>query len=214
MAVPALLVVVAAALATVAVSLVVTAVEAERSTGARGPSRVAVATDGGTAPAFGPAGSASPSIPASAGHPPGGVPPQSPAGAALSSSAVAQAAPGCAPVRVAFGTGQAMPSPEVVARLRELGARLAAQPGATLVIDGHADSLGSDELNLRLSKRRAEALAWVLQGAGVDPTRITSRGFGAFSPMEGSAEDADANRRADIHVRGACPEGYTEVLGP
>lgn len=227
-AVPALLVVVAAALATVAVSLVVPVVEAERSAGAGASNRAAVAIDVGTAPAsgqatpaFGQAAPASgssgtplPSAPASAGEPPSGEPAQRGAASAPSTSPVALGAPGCLPIRVAFGTGQAMPSPTAAARLRELGARLVEHPKSTVVIDGHADSLGSEDLNLRLSKRRAEAVAWVLENAGVPKASITSRGFGAYSPVEGAGDDAEANRRVAIHVRGTCVTGFEEALEP
>lgn len=126
----------------------------------------------------------------------------------------ARTAPPCEPILVGFGVGQAMPSERVVARLRELGRALAPSAASTVVIDGHADSLGSEELNLRLSKRRAESVAWVLENAGVPKARITSRGFGAYLPMEGARDDAEANRRVAIHVRGSCVAGFEEVLEP
>jgi outer membrane protein OmpA-like peptidoglycan-associated protein len=126
----------------------------------------------------------------------------------------ARAAPVCRPILVGFGVGQALPSERVAARLRELAQSLAGAPASTIVIDGHADSLGSDELNLRLSKRRAQGVAWVLENAGVAKERITSRGFGAYLPIEGSRDDAEVNRRVVIHVRGECVPGFEEVLEP
>ncbi len=126
----------------------------------------------------------------------------------------ARATPPCEPILVGFGVGQALPSERVAARLRELGRALAPLVGTTVVVDGHADSLGSEDLNLRLSKRRAEAVAWVLENAGVPKASITSRGFGAYSPIEGARDDAEANRRVAIHVRGTCVTGFEEALEP
>jgi outer membrane protein OmpA-like peptidoglycan-associated protein len=213
-AVPALLVVVAAASATVAVALMVPALEARSQLSSGERVQTAEHSAEQVRSASTPAPEAAPEAAASSASASTATPAVSVAVPAASSGVGSLPEPSCAPIRVAFATGQAAPSPKVAARMRELAALLHEHPGATVVIDGHADSLGSDELNLRLSKRRAEALAWVLQSVGVEPKRITSRGFGAFSPLEGTQEDAEINRRAVIHVRGACPRGFTEVLGP
>jgi outer membrane protein OmpA-like peptidoglycan-associated protein len=120
-------------------------------------------------------------------------------------AAAEQTAPRSCALPFEFGAGLATPSSAVAAEVRALAAFLREHPEATVVVDGHADSLGSEELNLRLSKRRADALAWVLESSGVARTRVTARGFGSFSPAEGTREDAASNRRAVVHVRGGCP---------
>ncbi|MFO0549537.1 MAG: OmpA family protein [Polyangiaceae bacterium] len=132
--------------------------------------------------------------------------PPAPASAALSAAADPGKPQVCEPFIIEFKPAEVAPSTEVAARLRKLAEFLVAHPNDVVVIDGHADSFGSEELNLRLSKRRADAIAWVLVSSGVDKTRVTARGFGAFSPVEGSSEDADENRRAVVHVKGDCPE--------
>jgi outer membrane protein OmpA-like peptidoglycan-associated protein len=200
--VPSLLLVSAAMLGTIAVGLLVPALERSEAARAEAPPPIVEPPAAVTPP---PALSASAALV---------VEPAPLARATATAEASPPKPEACPAIRVAFDTGQAAPSAHVAARLRALAVALAPHPEATVVIDGHADSLGSDELNLRLSKRRAEALAWVLQSSGIDAKRVTSRGFGAFSPVEGSTEDADINRRAVIHVRGACPPGFTEVLGP
>ena len=120
----------------------------------------------------------------------------------------------CEPLLVDFPSGSATPSQLAADQLRKRAAFVLAEPNVRIVIDGHSDSLGSDDLNLRLSKRRAEALAWVLENAGVPRARITSRGFGAFLPIEGAVEAADINRRGVIHFRGGCPNDLVRKVEP
>ena len=120
----------------------------------------------------------------------------------------------CEPMLVDFPSGSATPSQLAADQLRKRAAFVLAEPNVRIVIDGHSDSLGSDDLNLRLSKRRAEALAWVLENAGVPRARITSRGFGAFLPIEGAVEAADINRRGVIHFRGGCPNDLVRKVEP
>lgn len=120
----------------------------------------------------------------------------------------------CEPMLVDFPSGSATPSQLAADQLRKRAAFVLADPKVSVVIDGHSDSLGSDDLNLRLSKRRAEALAWVLENAGVERARVTSRGFGAFLPIEGAVEAADINRRGVIHFRGGCPNDLVRKVEP
>lgn len=202
------LLVASTALCGVAVSLFVRALD-QRSAGPTTTETVASlqpGTSAAEAPAV--AASGSPPLASEAAAPPAF------ASGAAHGDAVAAPSQTCGQLHIAFHAGQVAPSAAIAARLRELAAELKAHPEITLVIDGHADSLGSDELNLRLSKRRADTLAWLLSQGGVERQRITARGFGAFSPVEGTTEQADINRRAIIHQRGGCIPGFKEVLGP
>lgn len=71
-----------------------------------------------------------------------------------------------------------------------------------LRIDGHADERGSDEYNVALGLRRAQAVKDFLAGYGIDPNRLEVRSFGENSPLDPrSSEDAFAkNRRAEFQV--------------
>ena len=70
-------------------------------------------------------------------------------------------------------------------------------------IEGHTDSEGTDERNQRLSDRRAEAVAEFLSRSGVDPTRLTTIGYGASKPVADnqSAEGRARNRRIEFIVK-------------
>lgn len=122
--------------------------------------------------------------------------------------------PACAPVRVAFQSNAVGPSPVARAEIDRLAAWLGAHPDVTLLVSGHADALGTEDGNLRLSHMRAESVARELSARGVDRARMTVRGYGAYQPVEGVPEDAADNRRVVVHVRGECPRGFEEVIGP
>lgn len=50
-------------------------------------------------------------------------------------------------------------------------------------VEGHTDSIGSEQYNLRLSRRRAESVASGLESEGVSAGRIRTRGFGEKYPI-------------------------------
>ncbi len=50
-------------------------------------------------------------------------------------------------------------------------------------VEGHTDSIGSEDYNQRLSERRAEAVASALGTEGVSENRIRTRGFGKKYPI-------------------------------
>jgi peptidoglycan-associated lipoprotein len=75
-------------------------------------------------------------------------------------------------------------------------------PGVTLRIEGHADERGSNEYNLALGQRRAEAVRRYLLSYGIDPSRFTTISYGEERPLV-NAHDENAwaqNRRAEFVV--------------
>lgn len=68
-------------------------------------------------------------------------------------------------------------------------------------VGGHTDSRGSDRRNLRLSQQRAEAVRTYLIAHGVDPSRLTARGYGETQPIESNRTEAgrQANRRVELN---------------
>lgn len=84
--------------------------------------------------------------------------------------------------------------------------------GGEVVLGGHSDAGGNDEINLRISRARAEAVRDWLVEAGVAEERIEVIAFGEQNPVEpnalpdGAANEAGraANRRVDITVEVAA----------
>ncbi len=80
-----------------------------------------------------------------------------------------------------------------------------AHPEIPLVrIEGHTDSRGPAEYNMRLSKRRADSvLRYLATKGGVSRERLSAEGFGEAQPLVPNAttdEEHEKNRRVEFHV--------------
>ena len=75
-------------------------------------------------------------------------------------------------------------------------------PQTQIVIAGHTDSVGSEQYNLDLSLRRANAVADYLIGRGVAKARMSTEGRGEMQPIASndSAAGRAQNRRVEIYV--------------
>jgi OmpA-OmpF porin, OOP family len=69
---------------------------------------------------------------------------------------------------------------------------------------GHADSIGSDEYNQRLSVRRADAVKAYMVSKGLEPNRVYTEGKGEKQPVANNktADGRAKNRRTEIEVIG------------
>lgn len=103
---------------------------------------------------------------------------------------------------VLFETGKAELLPTASPRLDKLAEFLRQYPDRRLLVEGYADAVGSDRYNLELSQRRAESVARALVQRGVDPARITTRGYGeSYSVADNtSAEGRALNRRVEVVI--------------
>jgi outer membrane protein OmpA-like peptidoglycan-associated protein len=73
-------------------------------------------------------------------------------------------------------------------------------PGSAVVVEGHTDSVGSEEYNQRLSKRRAYAVKeYLVARHGIDAKRLLDTGIGKQQPIMGLAPQAPENRRVQFH---------------
>jgi OOP family OmpA-OmpF porin len=78
---------------------------------------------------------------------------------------------------------------------------LNAHPGSTAVVEGHTDSVGTDEYNQKLSERRATAVREALvTDFGVSPSKVTSAGYGESRPI--ATNDTAAGRAENRRVVG------------
>jgi len=73
-------------------------------------------------------------------------------------------------------------------------------PQVSAWVCGFTDSTGGDELNERLSLKRAEAVAGYLASRGVEPARLKTRGFGKEFEVAGNdtPEGRALNRRTEV----------------
>jgi OmpA-OmpF porin, OOP family len=94
---------------------------------------------------------------------------------------------------------------EVVAKLRDL------KDVRYIIVNGHADRLGSVQYNQKLSEKRAEAVRAYLVSKGVDASKVETLGFGKTLPVKSCPDQKSRkeiieclspNRRVVVEVQG------------
>ena len=100
-----------------------------------------------------------------------------------------------------FETGSAAISVSSQALLQSL-AEIANQCPGAVSVEGHTDSVGAEEPNLRLSQARADAVLEALGALGVANSRITAIGYGESQPIvsNDTADGRAKNRRIVIQI--------------
>lgn len=83
-------------------------------------------------------------------------------------------------------------------------------PQSSGIIEGHTDSKGSDDYNLKLSHKRAESVKnWLVDHASVSARRFSTKGLGELKPVAPNTnsdgtdnpEGRQKNRRVEIVVK-------------
>lgn len=112
--------------------------------------------------------------------------------------------PDCPPLfSLQFAAGEPQPqalSKELLDELVALRVWLEGHPRTTLLIQGHADALGSSRYNWELSYRRAHAVLQKLRQAGVPRERMVAQAVGAFQPLAGRTDTDKSNRRVTLSI--------------
>ena len=86
---------------------------------------------------------------------------------------------------VGFDFDKALVKPEGKTQLDQLANRIGGINLEVVIAIGHADVIGSDAYNQRLSVRRAEAIKAYLVSKGIEPNRIYTEGKGEKQPVTG-----------------------------
>ncbi|MDP9050900.1 MAG: OmpA family protein [Acidobacteriota bacterium] len=120
---------------------------------------------------------------------------------------------------VLFDTGKYTLKPTTQISLAKVAGILQAYPGLKVQVEGFTDSVGSDELNQKLSENRAGAVKDFLISQGVSSGNITSQGFGKNNPVadNGTSSGRAQNRRVNMVVSGdaiGVTESQTTTVTP
>lgn len=109
---------------------------------------------------------------------------------------------------VLFDTGKFDLRPPAREALARLSGIVLSHPGLKLEIEGHTDSVGSDEFNQELSERRAASVRQYLLAQKLPAEILSAKGFGKTMPVatNDTAQGRQQNRRVEIVVSG-------EVIG-
>jgi OOP family OmpA-OmpF porin len=106
---------------------------------------------------------------------------------------------------ILFDFNSAALKPEYGSKVGALGQFLQNNPDAYVILEGFTDSIGTEEFNLGLSRRRAEAVGMALaENFNIDMERIVLQWYGEASPVASNAtsEGRAQNRRVVAVVGG------------
>ena len=109
---------------------------------------------------------------------------------------------------VLFDTARYTLKPGAREKLAKVSGIILGHPGLKIAVEGHTDSVGGDEYNMKLSENRAGAVRDFLVAQGVPASAVTSQGFGKTLPVadNSTAAGRQQNRRVELVVSG-------EILG-
>lgn len=112
---------------------------------------------------------------------------------------------------VLFDFGKANLKPAAAANLDAAHAEIAnlGLVSPSVQVNGYTDRIGKEAYNLKLSQRRAEAVANYIVSKGVNPENVTAVGYGKANPVTGTSCDTVHGRKALI----AClaPDRRVEI---
>ena len=94
--------------------------------------------------------------------------------------------------------------PEARERLARISGIVLAYPDLKLAIEGHTDSIGTDEYNQTLSEKRADTVRGYLISSGVRPDNVSATGLGKANPVADNSTTGGRklNRRVEMIVSG------------
>jgi len=102
--------------------------------------------------------------------------------------------------KVLFDINSAKVKSEAYPMLQEAVLIMKKNPDLNVEVDGHADSTGAAAYNMTLSEKRAEAVKKHFVDQGIDPDRLTTKGFGITKPAASNKtkEGRAKNRRVEL----------------
>lgn len=116
---------------------------------------------------------------------------------------------------VLFDFNKATLKPGARERLAKVAGIILAYPDLKLQVEGYTDNIGSDQYNMQLSQKRAQAVQQYLESEGVNSGNVTARGFGKSAPVASNATAAgrQQNRRVELVVNGEAINAQGRVPG-
>jgi outer membrane protein OmpA-like peptidoglycan-associated protein len=104
-----------------------------------------------------------------------------------------------------FDTGKSQLTPGARNTLTKIADQLKGESTVRIAVEGHTDSVGSDDSNQRLSEARANAVRDFLVNAGVSSAAISSSGQGEGVPVatNNTAAGRQQNRRVELIITNA-----------
>jgi len=103
---------------------------------------------------------------------------------------------------IRFDVNRATIRPESLGAVNEVVVLMRANPGLKFRVEGHTDSDGDETSNLKLSQERAQAVVTRIVDAGIEPSRLTAKGWGESRPAaDNTTPEGKANNRRVEFIR-------------
>ena len=101
---------------------------------------------------------------------------------------------------IRFDVNKSTLKPESMGAINEIYTLMKDNPGLKFSVEGHTDSQGDDDFNMKLSEERAKTVRNKLIELGIAADRLTSKGWGESKPISNNAspEDMANNRRVEF----------------
>ena len=109
---------------------------------------------------------------------------------------------------VLFDTAKSTLRPLAREKLAKVAGIVSGHPGLKLDVEGHTDSVGTDDYNQTLSEQRGSSVRDYLTNQGMATASVTSKGFGESQPIASNdtVPGRQQNRRVELVISG-------EVIG-
>ena len=115
---------------------------------------------------------------------------------------------------ILFDVDRAQLNPGGELQVARLADALHQMPERNVLIEGHADSSGTDAYNEQLSQRRAEAVEDLLILHGIEPTRAVTRSYGEGFPVASNdtAAGRQQNRRVEVVILNPGAASFSDAV--
>lgn len=108
------------------------------------------------------------------------------------------------PTDLLFGYNEEVLKESARLSLMKLGLLIQRNPQATFIIEGHTDTTGSNEYNMKLSRQRALSVHdWLSEALSIKSRRIKIKAMGETRPLinpTGTSDEQSINRRVEIVI--------------
>jgi OOP family OmpA-OmpF porin len=109
----------------------------------------------------------------------------------------------CMTLKVEFATDSAEIQSRYNGEVDKVGEYMKKYPTTTALIEGHTDNVGSPELNMKLSQKRAENVVnYLANNFGIEKSRLSAKGYGSTRRIayNNTPEGRQQNRRINAVI--------------
>ncbi|ABB31017.1 OmpA/MotB domain protein [Geobacter metallireducens RCH3] len=107
----------------------------------------------------------------------------------------------CTDLKIEFDIDKADIRPQYKDEVKRVADYMKQYPNTTAVIEGYTDDVGSDDYNMKLSQRRAEAVVnSLVDDFGIDRSRLSAKGYGKTQPLTSNATEAGKQKNRRIQA--------------